>query len=282
MNEETKFTVPVLFTAPSGSKLYGTDTKSSDTDVISIYLPTHAMVWAEVLPPSTHHISAETKTDTRFWSLPKFLKLMAKGDMVALETRSYLLSPEFQATIGENEGVHSIINLITEFPCHFARSIGDTTSAYIRGLIRDRYYTLDIVDSISDILLRGQFDTLENSLMVPKKAYQMVRIINQVLKYSRDGFLNFPLDNTKQLVDIKLGVSSPIDYLIELKKTYANQWLTAFGLGEEPSTIQLSNHTQREFEQWEYSSINLRLTVVGFQLEELLRSMDQELPSAVV
>jgi hypothetical protein len=77
-----------------GSKLYGTDTKDSDTDFKGIYLPTKEQVLLNRIPKSVSYKSKPDKKDMKnskddvdcqVFSLHYFLELAAKGETVAID-----------------------------------------------------------------------------------------------------------------------------------------------------------------------------------------------------
>lgn len=73
----------IIVIALVGSKMYGTDTESSDDDYIGIYIPTIEQL---LLNNVKHHIPLKTDTiDLQIWSIHHFLKLACKGETLAID-----------------------------------------------------------------------------------------------------------------------------------------------------------------------------------------------------
>lgn len=82
----------IIFKTLSGSKLYGTDSETSDTDIKGVFLPTMKEL---VLCKAPRHYTSTTgsvegrntseDTDESYYSLHYFLELAAKGDTNAID-----------------------------------------------------------------------------------------------------------------------------------------------------------------------------------------------------
>jgi len=82
-----------LFELTFGSKLYGTDTPASDTDLKSIYLPTareivlgsYKKTISTTRPKQTGERNNKDDIDIEIFSLDRYLKLLTEGQTVALD-----------------------------------------------------------------------------------------------------------------------------------------------------------------------------------------------------
>lgn len=75
-----------------GSKLYGTDTEDSDTDIKGIYMPTKRQIYLNNIPEFIHTSTSNKESkntkndvDVEFYSLHHFFKLACKGDTSAID-----------------------------------------------------------------------------------------------------------------------------------------------------------------------------------------------------
>lgn len=84
--------IELLFLAHFGSKLYGTDTKDSDTDLKGIFLPNRKDLLLGNLPKFSAYSSGNNESknskndiDLELYSIHKFLKMVQKGETGALD-----------------------------------------------------------------------------------------------------------------------------------------------------------------------------------------------------
>ena len=74
----------VIYQTLFGSRLYGTVVEGSDTDYKGIFLPTAE----EILlgnPPKVYTNTTQAGVDSEFYSLSRYLDLLAQGQTVALD-----------------------------------------------------------------------------------------------------------------------------------------------------------------------------------------------------
>lgn len=81
----------LLYVCVHGSKLYGTDTPTSDSDYKGVFLPNPESCFVEEVPHSIKHTTGDDDSrngvddiDIDLWSVQHFLSLLAKGDSNAL------------------------------------------------------------------------------------------------------------------------------------------------------------------------------------------------------
>lgn len=80
----------------SGSRMYGTATANSDVDYLGIYIPTKEQLLLNNFP---HHIPyKKDNIDLQIWSIHHFLKLVCKGETMAID----LLHAQYENWIAYN------------------------------------------------------------------------------------------------------------------------------------------------------------------------------------
>lgn len=113
----------IIFKTLSGSKLYGTDSETSDTDIKGVFLPTMKEL---VLCKAPRHYTSTTgsvegrntseDTDESYYSLHYFLELAAKGDTNAIDI--LFAYTNYEAVITDtpiwNEVIENIDKILTK------------------------------------------------------------------------------------------------------------------------------------------------------------------------
>lgn len=170
----------VIYRCVVGSRAFGLDDESSDTDVRGIYLPPARLHW------SLYGVPEQLENKEReecFWELQKFLILALKANPNILEC---LNTP------------------LVEHKTELAQELLDMRAIFFSKLVYQTYngYVL------------SQFKKLEQDLKTageirPKHAMHLIRLLIQGIEILQAGELNVAVgENRAQLLAIKRGVMS--------------------------------------------------------------------------
>lgn len=216
-----------------GSKLYGTSTPKSDTDIKGVMLPSVKSCYLGKIPNSIvmntngSGKNSEFDVDEEFYSLQYFLKLASKGEIylgyIIKQTSLYsvkgdklnfleILIVMLKSSVGSIDRLSEIWSSLPINPyCYFVDVPDETRhKAYMvcGKQLQDTMrisYALEIVQRIYDGYGKRALLCQQNNGVDWKAISHAFRACYQLLEIYKTGDLKYPLESAPFLTSLKLG-----------------------------------------------------------------------------
>jgi len=227
----------LLFIGKAGSKLYGTDTPTSDTDYKGIFMPSEVSLLLQQAPENFTFTSGDNNSantaedlDLDLFSFHKWVRLLAKGDTGATETLFSILTSgavEYLDPVFETFIKNNFSNLITNNPYSWIGfALGQAKKYEIKGA---RYKELHELEQL--LLKLNAEDRLVTHMTYFKDLVVKYKYINiQNLSGSRDGSRNLDyLDILGKKFSEEVTVQYVLNHVSQRVKTFGQRAKAATG-----------------------------------------------------
>ena len=238
---EKEYPVKVIYVIKIGSKLYGTNSESSDTDYIGLFVPDPLSV---LLKRDLEHYckttgqdnSKNTKDDIdiQFWSIYKFLNLVKKGETGALDLLYSLKAKHFDdiCVYIDNDYMSLIYDNISQLTSKNLQAfIGYCLGQAKRYNIKGARYseTVLLKDSVEAFIVANNIDITKPLKILSKEIEECIYQNN--LKYISFVFAQGPkrfIEENVWYLEV-LGIKHILDISIQEFLERLNKLFNSFG-----------------------------------------------------
>ena len=221
---ESKYNVTILYLATSGSKLYGTNTPTSDTDFKGIFIPSQS---SRLLGTDPDYIKLDSNTsnqantsddiDCHLYSIHAFFNLISKGETNAIDTLFSMWTDHvlYSDTHFVNFCKARYLDFITSKPHAY---LGYAVSQCKRYNIRGQRYT-ELVDFISKL---PACDYKLSDVTLPLSSYSFIKLIQAPGPRGSSGDWTY-LEVLGKKYTLTITVNHLIQQLTLLEQSYGNR-----------------------------------------------------------
>lgn len=177
-----------------GSKLYGTSTESSDTDLRGFIVPDAQYLLGRERWDQCESLDKNKGEDTVIWNFQKFFHLLEKNSPNVLEI---IFSPKESIVKITPSGQKMIDNK----HLFLSKRTISPMQAFSYSEYKKAFEYLPKIDKIGD----QRKSHIEDYGYCVKSAYHAIRLIEQCLEIIRTGTLVFPRENASFLKKVRYG-----------------------------------------------------------------------------